>query len=29
MRINPYELHIDDVDYYDELYAGSNKRREK
>ncbi|PQE14947.1 cytochrome p450 protein [Rutstroemia sp. NJR-2017a WRK4] len=29
VRINPWELHIDDLDYYDELYAGSGKKREK
>ncbi|KAA8563986.1 hypothetical protein MFRU_025g00110 [Monilinia fructicola] len=29
IRINPYELHIDDLEYYDELYAGSTRKREK
>ncbi|KAI9641437.1 hypothetical protein NHQ30_010244 [Ciborinia camelliae] len=29
VRINPYELHIDDLEYYDELYAGSTRKREK
>ncbi|QSZ30010.1 hypothetical protein DSL72_004528 [Monilinia vaccinii-corymbosi] len=29
IRINPYELHIDDLEYYNELYAGSTKKREK
>lgn len=29
MRINPYELHIDDPGYYDELCAGGYKRRDK
>ncbi|KAB8289893.1 hypothetical protein EYC80_010524 [Monilinia laxa] len=29
IRINPYELHIDDLEYYDELYAGSMRKREK
>ncbi|EDN92795.1 hypothetical protein SS1G_08659 [Sclerotinia sclerotiorum 1980 UF-70] len=29
VRINPYELHIDDPEYYDELYAGNTKKREK
>ncbi|RAL63677.1 hypothetical protein DID88_003720 [Monilinia fructigena] len=28
IRINPYELHIDDLEYYDELYAGSTRKRE-
>ncbi|KAL9015525.1 MAG: hypothetical protein Q9185_007080 [Variospora sp. 1 TL-2023] len=27
VRINPYELHIDDPEYYDELYVGPSKRR--
>ena len=29
MRINPYELHIRDQDYYDILYAGSSQKRDK
>lgn len=29
VRINPYEIHINDPDYIDEVYAGSSKRRDK
>ncbi|KAH0541570.1 hypothetical protein FGG08_003982 [Glutinoglossum americanum] len=29
VRISPYELHIDDPDYYDELYTGPSKKRDK
>ncbi|KAK5096990.1 hypothetical protein LTR70_002207 [Exophiala xenobiotica] len=29
VRINPYELHIDDPEYYDEIYSGPTKRRDK
>ena len=29
VRINPYELHINDTEYYDELYTGPTKRRDK
>lgn len=29
MRINPFELHINDPDFHDEIYAGSSRRREK
>ncbi|KAI9778818.1 MAG: hypothetical protein M1839_007908 [Geoglossum umbratile] len=29
VRINPYELHIDDPDYYDEIYSGPTKKRDK
>ncbi|KAL8927926.1 MAG: hypothetical protein Q9172_001152, partial [Xanthocarpia lactea] len=29
VRISPYELHINDLEYYDELYVGSSRRSEK
>lgn len=29
MRINPYELHINNPDYYEELYSGPTQRRDK
>ncbi|KAH0555914.1 hypothetical protein GP486_006142 [Trichoglossum hirsutum] len=29
VRINPYELHIDDPEYYDTLYSGPSKKRNK
>jgi cytochrome P450 len=29
LRINPYELHIETPSYYDVLYAGGGKRRDK
>ncbi|TGO82834.1 hypothetical protein BPOR_0748g00020 [Botrytis porri] len=29
IRINPWELHINDPDYYDELYVAGGKRRDK
>jgi hypothetical protein len=29
VRINPYELHIETPEYYDEIYAGGGKRRDK
>ena len=29
MRINPYELHIDEPDFYDEVYSGSSKKCDK
>lgn len=27
IRINPYELHIDDPEYYDELYVTASERK--
>jgi cytochrome P450 len=27
VRISPYELHIDDIEFYDELYVGASVRR--
>ena len=27
IRINPYEIHIIDPEFYDELYVGHNKRK--
>ncbi|MCJ1457978.1 hypothetical protein MMC28_008347 [Mycoblastus sanguinarius] len=29
VRINPYEIHINDPDYYDEIYVSSSRRTEK
>jgi hypothetical protein len=29
VRISPFELHINDSEYYDELYSGSSKKRDK
>ncbi|SMR47054.1 unnamed protein product [Zymoseptoria tritici ST99CH_1A5] len=29
VRINPFEIHINDPDYYNEIYAGPTRRREK
>jgi cytochrome P450 len=29
MRINPEELHIDDPDYYDDLYGSASRKRDK
>ena len=29
MRVNPYELHISDPDYYDTLYSGPGSKRDK
>jgi cytochrome P450 len=29
VKINPYELHINDPNYYDEVYAGGGRKRNK
>lgn len=29
VRINPHELHVDDPEFIDEVFAGSGKRRDK
>lgn len=29
VRISPHEVHINDADFYDEIYAGSTKKRDK
>ena len=28
MRINPYEIHINDIDFYDEIYPPAGRRRD-
>ncbi|KIM96054.1 hypothetical protein OIDMADRAFT_133134 [Oidiodendron maius Zn] len=29
LRINPWEIHISDIEFYDEVYAVSNRKRER
>ncbi len=29
VRINPYELHVNDVQFYDEIYTSGHRRRDK
>lgn len=29
IRINPHEIHMNDPEYIDEVYAGSSKKRDK
>lgn len=29
VRINPYEVHINDIEFYDQIYSSASKRRDK